>query len=420
MDVYEFTQALRRQKRFLAIGSVLLACVVLFLTFEVSSGGLQPRIDPRYMATVKMVVAPAGADSLSDAPTDDAEGMAENAAFFTSLLLSPDATLQIEKATETDIEAMTAFSEGPALTVTTTASTPEGAKATALASFDWLGQRLSEPASMIDLTTSADAPSLLDEDGNLSSSLIIDASPAFVTDGDGLWLEVVADDAATTAVSLVDAGTEPSSPAAVVVRPGGELALRLEDVDNRELDAAQVAVPELPGPDNVPYVLTLRIDRGAVAGVVAATEDHPLDVSGAELILDRVDVDWQPASALAAATGQNPSPVGLILATDDPIPLVTGARKGPIITMGALFGGLFALVAMALAIDSWKQAHHTQTWARSRERLAVIRPMTPDQRRHYHPSGPLSTMVTSGQSRREYGSSSAPALAPSGEPDTEA
>ena len=418
MDVYEFTQALRRQKRFLAIGAVLLTCVVLFLTFEVSSGGLQPRIDPRYMATVKMVVAPAGADSLSAAPAVDAQGMAQNASFFTSLVLSPDATLQIEQATGADIEEMTAFSEGPAITVTTTASTPEGAKATALASFDWLAQRLSEPLSMVDLSTSADAPSLLDEDGSLSTSLIIDASPAFVTDGDGLWLDIVTDDA-TTAVSLVDAGTEPSS-AAVMASPGGELALRLEDVGNNELDTAQVAVPDLPGPDNVPYVLTVRIDRGAVAGVVAATEDHPVDVSGAELVLDRVDVAWQPASALAAATGQNPSPVGLILATEDPVPLVTGARKGPIITMGALFGGLFALMAMALAIDSWKQAHHTQTWARSRERLAVIRPMTPDQRRHYHPSGPLSTMVTSGQSRREYASSSAPALAPSGEPDTEA
>ena len=418
MDVYEFTQALRRQKRFLAIGAVLLTCVVLFLTFEVSSGGLQPRIDPRYMATVKMVVAPAGADSLSAAPAVDAQGMAQNASFFTSLVLSPDATLQIEQATGADIEEMTAFSEGPAITVTTTASTPEGAKATALASFDWLAQRLSEPLSMVDLSTSADAPSLLDEDGSLSTSLIIDASPAFVTDGDGLWLDIVTDDA-TTAVSLVDAGTEPSS-AAVMASPGGELALRLEDVGNNELDTAQVAVPDLPGPDNVPHVLTVRIDRGAVAGVVAATEDHPVDVSGAELVLDRVDVAWQPASALAAATGQNPSPVGLILATEDPVPLVTGARKGPIITMGALFGGLFALMAMALAIDSWKQAHHTQTWARSRERLAVIRPMTPDQRRHYHPSGPLSTMVTSGQSRREYASSSAPALAPSGEPDTEA
>ena len=140
MNVFEFTQALRRQRRFLMISGLLLGLAVFLMSFQVSGSGVQARVGPRYTTSVRMVVAPADTSSLGTAPTSDAI-MAETAAFFATLLTSPEAAEQIEQETGVSVDEMAVTADGVVITVATTAAAPEDAVATALGAFDWLTDR---------------------------------------------------------------------------------------------------------------------------------------------------------------------------------------------------------------------------------------------------------------------------------------
>jgi hypothetical protein len=158
-----------------------------------------------------------------------------------------------------------------------------------------------------------------------------------------------------------------------------------------ELDSVTLGIPALPAEEDVPYTLSVQLDRGAVvglpiAGVEPATEP---DVSDARLQGERLAVSWVEPDA---ATGQTQPTVGLILLTEEPIPMETGARRGPIITFGALLGGTFALITAAIAIDSWRQAYRRRASSLARDRLAEIRPLNSD--RTHTAAGPLSRRVT--------------------------
>ncbi len=150
MNVFEFTQALRRQRRFLMIGGLLLGLAVFLMTFQVSGSGVEARVGPRYTTSVRMVVAPADTSSLRTAPTSDAM-MAETAAFFATLLTSPEASLQIQQETGVGVDEMTVTADGVVITVATTAATAEDAVATALGAFDWLTDRVDEPLELHDV-----------------------------------------------------------------------------------------------------------------------------------------------------------------------------------------------------------------------------------------------------------------------------
>jgi hypothetical protein len=401
LSVFEFTQALRRQRRFLIVGGLLLGFAVFLMTFQVSSGGLQARIGPRYTTSVRMVVAPADTSSLGTAPTTDAV-MAESASFFATLLTSPDAALQIEQASGASLDELSVTVEGVVITVATVAATPEDAVATATGAFDWITSRIDEPLEANAVAPAATQPSLVDSEGRLSTGLVVDASPAFATDGLGLWVNVVSEGDVLETVSLADAALEAVPATAVAVPLGADLTIHLEDVDHTELDHATLEIPPLPGPDSLPYELVLRIDRGSLTGLPQAAEGGAAasssDLSDVEMQPDRIQLSWRRPESTLAAAPVTPQPVGLVLLTEDPIPLETGARRGPMIFLGGLLGGAFALVCVAIAIDGWRQAYRSQASLVTRTRFANIHPIR-QQREVYRAHGPLSSMVSAAPDR---------------------
>ena len=394
MNVFEFTQALRRQRRFLMIGGLLLGLAVFLMTFQVSGSGVEARVGPRYTTSVRMVVAPADTSSLRTAPTSDAM-MAETAAFFATLLTSPEASLQIQQETGVGVDEMTVTADGVVITVATTAATAEDAVATALGAFDWLTDRVDEPLELHDVSPEGGQQSPDDADGTLTTTLVIDASPAFATDGVGLWVTVLSAGEVIESVSLADAAIETGAGTTVVVPTGGDLTVQLEDVDRSELDRATLEIPPAPIADGGPHELVVSIDRGSLTGLPVAADGESAggtaDLSAVDMEPERIDLSWrQSESALLTPASR---PVGLVLLTEDPIPLETGARRGPMIFLGALLGGAFALITIAIAIDGWRQAYRTEASSRARTRLANIHPIREDAEA-YRASGPLSSMVS--------------------------
>ena len=111
----------------------------------------------------------------------------------------------------------------------------------------------------------------------------------------------------------------------------------------------------------------MNIDRGSLTGLPATAEGDPAigtgDLSAVEIEPERLDLSWREGeSALATPVSQS---VGLVLLTENPIPLETGARRGPMIFLGALLGGAFALVTTAIAIDGWRQAYRSEASSRA-------------------------------------------------------
>ncbi len=398
LDVYEFTQALRRQRRLLIIGAVLLLVGTFLLTFKPSANGLEPRIGPRYETSVRMVVTDGGIDTLAKA-TSGGEAMAQTAGFFQTLLMGPDAVRDIAAATGVGIHEFQATNAGAMMTVRTVADTPEGAVATAMGAYDWLTERLDEPLELIDVTPTTEAPSLLDEEGRIDAAVLLDVSPAFAEDTD-LWVTMAIDGAQFKSASLADAALEDVTVPSVNIRPGSELTLQLEDVTRNQLDSIALTIPELSGPDNAPHTLHLRLDRDAVIGIEttagAEGESPERDVSGAELVPERTALTWE-VGEIAEAAPPAPASIGISLLTKDPIPLLTGARRGPVLALAALFGGAFALFALAIAVDSWKQAHRNRTANAYQDRLAIVRPLGGEGQ--YEGAGPLSHRLRSADER---------------------
>jgi hypothetical protein len=375
MDLYEFTEILRRQKVLFIGGILLLVSLIAFLSFEYDSG-FRLRFQSRYESSIRMAVVPASFDSLGNTLPNVA-AMAGTTSLYATLLSLPETADEI--STETDIQLLnvlevTTSGRDGFIGVTATAADAAGAIDAALHSFTWLENRISDPPSIVGVDRSEPeellAP-LLDETGQFLGTIRLDASPAFADSAIGLWVSLSTADSTIT-VSLADAAGGTSEFAAQL-EPGNNMVIALEDVFGKELDAIVVRVPPLPETGPGTYDLVLRLDRGILlnpptSGTGDETEEGAVG-SDPKLLARHVDVSWQQSASVSTVEDQTPtsSSVGLLLLTEKPIASVTGARRGPVLIAAALLGGLFALIVLAVGVDTWKRDKR-----RSQEEQAAI------------------------------------------------
>ena len=65
-------------------------------------------------------------------------------------------------------------------------------------------------------------------------------------------------------------------------------------------------------------------------------------------------------------------PVTVMLLDDEPVPILIGQRRGPIIGVGALVAGILALLVLALMRDTWQARHKAE-----RATMAIVPEPTP-------------------------------------------
>jgi hypothetical protein len=205
----------------------------------------------------------------------------------------------------------------------------------------------------------------------------LDASPSFAETATGLWISVATVDSVAT-VSLADAAGQ-SLEHIAVLEPDSDMVISLEDVFGNQLDATTVQTPPLPGPSG-PYALRVRLDRGTLIYPGGLTEggDGGLTTATPELDARHIDVSWQllPPELGSGGVVTGTNTVGLLLLTENPVAIPTGARRGPVLILAALVGGLFALVVLVVAIDTWSQARRESNAAPT-EAVETAKPLEP-------------------------------------------
>ena len=365
MDVFEFTEALRRQKKLLIVGAILIIGLVAYTGFDFDDG-VSFRAKPRYESSIQIAVVPDDLDSLTD-PLPNPGAMAGTAGLYATLLSTPEATAEIMDETGVQLVerlvVVTTGAEGT-LGVKATARDPDGARLAALHSFAWLEQRLADPLAIVRLERTEEvAPSILGEDGRFSGAIRVEASPAFAETATGTWVSLTTAERPVT-FSLADAATSPAEQAGVL-EPDSDMEIALEDVFGNQIDAMTLHVPPLPEPDTMPYVLKLHLDRGALhfpgasLGTATAEPDALETLPDPELVERHVRVSWEPVAPELGSADDEPeatNAVGLALLTEDPAALETGSKRGPVLVMAALVGGFFALIALVVMVDTWSRA----------------------------------------------------------------
>ncbi len=336
MNIYEFTQALWRQKWLLLFGVLLLVPAAYFLASS---------REPKYEASIQIAVVAANLESLAVVQSESSS-FAAAATLYAALLRSSAATHGIEQTEQIDLIdlGVTTSSRDRFITVKSTASTPEAAVSGALGSFDWLHRRLVEPPTLATTTPTTILSSILDEEGLFAGVIRLDISGAFRDEAVGLWLVVRVAGESVAAISIADAALEDGVDVVADIGPNSALTLVLEDTFEVELDTISKVLPPLPGPDTVPYTLVVRIDRGSLA-----------TSESVQMVPERIGVSWE-----AVAAGKTPTNIGLLLVNEDPSAEETGTRRGPILLLGALMGGAFALITGATVIDTWTQARREE------------------------------------------------------------
>ena len=150
MDLYEFTEILRRQKVLFIGGILLLVSLIAFLSFEYD-GGFRFRFGSRYESSIQMAVVPAGFDSLGNTLPNVA-AMAGTTSLYATLLNLPETADEISAESGTqllDVLEVTTSGRDGFIGVTATAADEEGAIDAALYSFNWLENRISAPPSVV-------------------------------------------------------------------------------------------------------------------------------------------------------------------------------------------------------------------------------------------------------------------------------
>jgi hypothetical protein len=363
MDLYEFTEILRRQKMLFIGGILLLVSLIAFLSFEYDSG-FRFRFQSRYESSIQMAVVPAGFDSLGNTLPNVA-AMAGTTSLYATLLKLPETADEISAESGTQLlnvlEVTTSGRDG-FIGVTATAADEKGATDAALYSFTWLENRISAPPSVVRVDQSEPEDvvvPVLDETGQFLGTIRLDASPAFADSAIGLWVSLSTADSTIT-VSLADAA-DGTSEFAAQLEPNSNMVIALEDVFGKELDAIVVGVPPLPASGSGTYDLVVRLDRGILLNPSKSetgdeTEEGAVG-SDPKLLARHVDVSWQQSASGITVEDQAPtsSSVGLLLLTEKPIASVTGARRGPVMIAAMLLGGLFALIVLAVGVEAWKR-----------------------------------------------------------------
>jgi hypothetical protein len=355
MDIIDFVEALKRQKWFLIVGTLGLVLLVAAVNFQVENLSFDPRTQPKYTATIQMAVVPEGVTSLADpAVTGNFESAAN---FYATLLRSPQATFDIandQGAIFTDPINVSVLQRTGIMSLTVTASDPNGAERAALGSFRWLEARLADRPVIAALPGGTEQGEVVDDD---LANVVMSVDPLYAGIESDLFITVSSPRDPGFRLALGDAAL--SARAFPLLMPTNrQVTVGMETSDGTELgftdiDLAEVGTAGQPLP---PLVVT--IDEGAVT----------LD-EGSELTFvgNRVNAQWDLAAA-AAATGEA-GQLSVMLLNDVPIVGETGLRRVPILVGAPIIAGILVLLATATVIDRYRQLkrEHAEAAARQAE-----------------------------------------------------
>lgn len=362
MDIYEFSQALRRQWKLLVIGSLSLVVGVLVAVFEVKSVNgettFESRITPKYESTIEMVVVPAGLESLSS--RDVAGGSGAAAEVYSQMLETPEAARQIEETQDiTLIETLSANSADSFMTVTAISDTAEGAAAGALGAFRWLEGRLADPPILAQLPE----PETIEVPEEFLGTVLVEVDRLYSTADPELTLVMGDPQGNEFAVSLEGASGQIESQV-TRIRPGSPLEMTVERQVGVPLDSATLQIPELAeweGGEIPPLIL--GVEWGAVAFEPVPVDQEgqllPIDPEnppGAEIDPSRLSIRWDSTALAPIEEIAEINQVSLLLITEEVIAEETGQRRTPVMVGALLIVGVLLLLVAAVTIDTWQNA----------------------------------------------------------------
>ncbi len=376
MDIYEFSQALRRQWKLLLIGFLSLIVGVFAAIFEVSrvdgSLSFESRITPKYESSVEMVVVPAGLESLASRAV--AGGSDAAAQVYVQMLSTPEAARQVEETQGIElIDTLAAKAADSFISVTAISNTPDGATAGALGAFRWLERRLAEPPVIAQLPEQEPDP--VPEE--FLGSLLVEVDRLYVTADPGLTL-VIANFQGDEVATSLQAAAGDVEPQLIYLKPESTLSLSVERQVGVPLDTVRMAVPPLLDIEEAPPPLVLAVEWGAVDfdEIEVEGEDEspavttdPEDAPGARIDSTRLSLSWNSTIATIAAPDDR---VSLLLITEDVIALETGQRRTPVMVLALLGVGALLLLVLATTVDTWQMAKLEGRMAREREETVSL------------------------------------------------
>lgn len=345
MNVYDFVQALRRQRRFILIGLFILVAGVVGFVFKLDNG-LAWRIGPRYEATVRVLVAPVGTTTMS--ATDFGPGdFRESAAVFAALMESSEAITAVQQENGFKIDEITTLvsEDAPAITLSVIMSTADQAVAAATGLVDWLEVRLQEPIRVFDTSTTTTSTTIVDISSSFGSFVSVTVAPSVVAEFGDLFFDINAGGSAQSfGLRALDSGDALELP--MTLSPTMALLVSIQNPQADRLSAARMFVPAPPSfGDRVPALL-LTVGAGAI--VVNEEGAVVLDATA-------LSVEWVAGETITIVEAPLSRDLTVLVVTEDPVPVPVGQRRGPIILVAALVVGAILLISVAVSRDNWRQ-----------------------------------------------------------------
>lgn len=338
MDIYELLEVLRRQRRFLVIGGLVVIGFVAAVWVSVP---------PKYTATLRLVVVEEGVTRLTDADLGSS-GFFRIATIYADLLSSAEAREEITADNDVQIEAMRVarLNESSSLEVAVDASTPSDAVAGALGSFSWLEERIRQSSEVVFTPdeSEVETPDVVDAAGRLTVDVVMEVEPVFEDADPSIWFEVdtFETEPYATPLALLESGVTFGA----VVDSDESLEVSLGPEVGTPFDVARLPIPRLPEEPRPGIDLILRIRRGAVV----------LGPDGGDEILPGLNraaflLEWDnPEAASADKTN-----VAILLLNPDVTAVPVGQRRAPIFGGAVLVLGVAFLVILATARDGWQR-----------------------------------------------------------------
>lgn len=362
MNIFEFFQALKRKRRFLLITLGAWLLVVLLGSFEFDDG-LEWRIGPRYESTVQILVTESGIDGLASGDLAGAGDTRLAATVYSIMLESTEAINDVSDRLGIEIESVDVGTsrDAPYLEVRVVAPTEQGSSDAAFALVDWLGERLREPVTTLDIPTTTTIPEV-DTDGPFESFIRISAAQTLIEEYGDLFLAVNAGDGERTiALSETAAGLEIPTELGPVVT----VRTSLEDTSAERYSTLQLNAPALPDYGDRYPALEITLLPSAIVEPTIQGDDVP----PVRLAMSGITLRWVPGASLVPEFAPG-TDLSVVVLTENPVAEPIGQRRGPILAVAALTIGAVLILSLAILIDTWQQE--------ARRHLAMIEDAEPE------------------------------------------
>ncbi|MDH3469953.1 MAG: hypothetical protein OEM94_01415 [Acidimicrobiia bacterium] len=346
MNVFDFTEALRRQRRFLVIGLVVVLLPIFLLSFTVSDGKPTFRIGPDYESTVQFAVAPAGVESLAQADLNPGD-LTLPAGLYAELIKSDafvDALFEQDGIRLTDDIKVELADAAPVISATFTTATRSEATAASLAAFEWLEGRLSDQLVVADAPVSPTTVAVIDVTRPFASRLDIEVATGLGLKPSDLFLIVDIGSGTEIAVPLArNAGS--ALEINTTLSPAMTVRLTLEQGGTRQDQPVRLTPPEMPDFADAVPALVMTIADSAILESEDSFRIRPGGIATA----------WEQGDAFVSTGTGGTRDVALVLLTPEPSANPIGTRRGPILLISALAVGMLLLLAVAISKDTWHQ-----------------------------------------------------------------